>query len=73
MIYRTQLVLVASYLLMTVFFTTEHRTQFHTPVSCANGLISSWTNQWLVTLNAFKTKSMIFSTKRVKPDHRCWY
>ena len=44
----------------------------HSPVSCSNALnddlafISSWTNQWLVTLNASKTKSMIFSTKQAR-------
>ena len=32
-------------------------------------LISSWANRWLVTMNAAKTESMIFPSKRVKPDH----
>ena len=31
--------------------------------------ISSWANQWLVTMNETKTKSMVFSLKRDKPDH----
>ena len=32
-------------------------------------LPSSVGSNWLVTLNVSKTKSMIFSTKRMKPDH----
>lgn len=31
--------------------------------------IASWSNKWLVTMNATKTKSMTFSLKRNKPDH----
>ena len=31
--------------------------------------ISSWANQWLVAMNETKTKSMVFSSKRDKPDH----
>ena len=49
--------------------------EVHSPSACASRLnhdlasISSWANQWLVTMNATKTKSMIFSSKRDKPDH----
>ena len=32
-------------------------------------VISDWSDRWLVTLNASKTKSMIFSSKQVKPVH----
>ena len=45
-----------------------------TPSICASilnyelALISSWANRWLVTMNAAKTESMIFPSKRVKPD-----
>ena len=31
--------------------------------------ISLWSNRWLVTMNALKTKSMTFSLKKNKPDH----
>ena len=31
--------------------------------------ISLWSNRWLVTMNASKTKSMTFSLKKNKPDH----
>ena len=49
--------------------------EVHSPSACATRLnhdlasISSWANRWLVTMNATKTKSMIFSSKRDKPDH----
>ena len=45
------------------------------PSICASRLtydlasISSWANRWLITMNGAKTKSMIFSSKRVKADH----
>ena len=32
-------------------------------------LISTWAARWLVTMNAEKTESMIFSAKKVKPLH----
>ena len=32
--------------------------------------IQSWARDWLVTINARKTKSIIFSTKRNKPQHQ---
>ena len=32
--------------------------------------IQSWARDWLVTINAGKTKSTIFSTKRNKPQHQ---
>ncbi len=31
--------------------------------------INAWTRDWLVTINPDKTKSIIFSTKRIKPSH----
>ena len=31
--------------------------------------IALWSNRWLVTMNASKTKSMTFSVKKNKPDH----
>jgi hypothetical protein len=45
------------------------------PQSAAHSLnkdlnsISLWSNKWLVTMNASKTKSMTFSLKKNKPDH----
>ena len=45
------------------------------PSVCASRLnhdlasISTWDSRWLVTMNANKTKSMVFSSKRNKPDH----
>ena len=38
-------------------------------LNCDLNSISSWAKQWLVTMNATKTKSMIISTKKVKPLH----
>ena len=40
-------------------------------VSLNNDLerINAWTRDWLVTINPSKTKSIIFSVKRVKPSH----
>ena len=31
--------------------------------------IKAWTKDWLVTINPDKTKSMIFSVKRLRPNH----
>lgn len=31
--------------------------------------IASWANRWLVTMNSSKTKVMVFSSKKNKPDH----
>ena len=45
------------------------------PTLTANNLnndlerINAWTRDWLVTINPDKTKSIIFSTKRIKPSH----
>ena len=42
-----------------------------TAVNLNNDLerINAWTRDWLVTINSCKTKSIIFSVKRIKPSH----
>ena len=36
-------------------------------------VISNWSDRWLVTLNASKTKTVTFSSKRIKPVHPSLY
>ena len=38
-------------------------------LNCDLSSISTWADRWLVTMNAEKTESVIFSAKKDKPFH----